>query len=189
MELHETVYLMERSIEGGRPEIDLEEQQITWDDWGDLESPFPRGLEVLESPSTLRFRVERDDALDWHWYRASYWGMISQRAKDLIWPFAHGRLRAFKTLINNSPFYILRLDNELGLDCLDTKNAAVEVYPDSGRIMYVKRYAFHKDRIEDPSVFFVPEKRDLLCTESVRQAVLDAGLKGFSFRDAEQPIG
>ena len=39
-----------------------------------------------------------------------------------------------------------------------------------------------KLELSDPMLFTIPEAPFLFCTQSVRQAVLDAGLKGFWFQ-------
>jgi hypothetical protein len=78
----------------------------------------------------------------------------------------------------------LALPHELGLDCLNRKNSEFDVYPhDPARIMYIHRYALHLDRIDDPLIFFVSEKGDLMATDSIRQMVQSACLRGFTFSD------
>lgn len=120
-----TVYEMSRSCEDNRPYIDLEKQDLEWDDWGDIDQPFPAGIDTIRSPSTLHFHVDAPDALEWDWYDPSYPGIISQRAKDLLWPHAEGCLRCFQTSLNGAPYYLLRVDEELATDCLDREKSKI----------------------------------------------------------------
>ena len=178
-----TIWKMSVSAEEDRPQVDLEIQGLTWDDWGDMDQPFPDGVDTIQSPSTLHFHVDAPDALEWDWYSVSYWGMWSQRARDLLWPHARKHLRCFQTTLNGQLYYILRVDEELGLNCLDYDRVELNRFPSSGRVARVLKYAFRPGVIQDPLIFHAKDSGDILCTESIHQIVLDAGLKGFRFQD------
>jgi hypothetical protein len=177
------IWKMSVSCEEDRPQIDLEKQNLTWDDWGDLKQEFPPDIDVIQSPQTLKFHIDAPDALEWDWYGVNFWGAWSQRAKDLLWPCAKKYLRCFQASLNGAPYYILRVDEELALDCLDYDHAELNRFPSSGRVARVLKYAFRPRIIHDPLIFHAKNSGDILCTESIHRMVLDAGLKGFSFAD------
>lgn len=174
------------SVQINRPQIDLEKQNLRWDDWGDMEQEFPEGIDTIQSPPTLRFHVDAPDALQWDWYgEGLFWGMWSQRAKDLLWPYAQGRLRCFQTTLNCAPYYILRVDKSLALDCLDVGQSEIEYFDAvQTRVNIIKSYAICPKILTDPSIFHVPQRSDILATDSIRRIVENAGLKGFAFYDA-----
>ncbi|HYO24274.1 MAG TPA: DUF1629 domain-containing protein [Lacipirellulaceae bacterium] len=162
--------------------IDFEKHRY-WDEWDELKRPFPRGVDTLPCEQ-LAFTVDLPDALTWHWYSIPGTGGVwSQRAKDLLWPYAGKHLRCFQTTLNGAPYYILRLDDELGLDCLDYKHSELNRFPSSGRVARILKYVFRSDVIHDPMVFHAKDGSDILCTESIHQMILDVGLKGFVFQD------
>jgi hypothetical protein len=114
--------------------------------------------------------------------------MWSQRAKDLLWPYANGCLRCFQTSLNGAPYYILRVAKELAIDCLDRDRSELKYFPKNPNdIMDIKRYAFYRERLHDPMIFHVPERPEILGTQSIKQIVEEAGLKGFRFEDVEHP--
>jgi hypothetical protein len=153
------------------------------EEWEELNQPFPDGVDML-SCQYLAFVVDDPRALEWHWYSIpGTGGMWSRRAKELLWPYARQYLRCFETSLNGTPYYILRLDEELALDCLDYHRTELNRFPSSGRVARVLRYAFRPNTICDPLTFHAKDSSDILCTESVRQMILNAGLKGFSFAD------
>jgi hypothetical protein len=174
------IWKMSVSCEIGRPQIG---ETGYWDEWDELKRPFPNGVDTLRCEKLLEFRSDASDALEWDYY-GRIGDVWSQRAKDLLWPYANKHLRCFQTTLNGAPYYILRTDAELGLDCLDFERSKVEYFQcDSNDVKYIHRHYFHLDRITAPLIFFVPEKPILMATDSIRQMVEAAKLKGFLFSD------
>ncbi len=131
---------------------------------------------VSDDPSTSQ----------WHSYNvAGTYGMLSKSAIDLIGPYMTQCFEFLEAWINELPFYLLRRIGSI--DCLDRTNSVVVNYPhDPGRIMKIKQFRFFKDGISDPMVFVIPEKKGgLLATDSIKQVVEEAKLKGFYFSDTE----
>lgn len=179
----EKIYYMAPSCEIERPQI---WETGYFNEWLELDQEFPAGLDCVTCTELKTFQVRDISALQWDWYgQVGMWGMWSQRAKDLLWPFTNGCLRCFRTSLNGAPYYILRVDSELATDCLDRERSDIQYFESSGRVMQVKKFVFHEGRISDPLIFHVPEIRDILCTRSVKSIVEDAGLKGFFFQDVE----
>lgn len=177
------VYEMWCSGEEGRPFIDLEKHHLTWDDWGNMEAIFPPGVDVIKSPDTLNFHVDKPEATEWDWYN---YDLISQRAKDILWPYAKGSLRCFETTLNGAPYYILRVDEDLAIDCLDREKSIIRRFPSSGRVMKIMQHVFHLEKIYDPLIFHISESPSVFCTQSIKQIVEDAGLRGILFRDTSR---
>lgn len=188
----ECVYRLKYSIESNRPRVDWEaydpsEGDDQWGKWKVFEQPFREGIDTLPAPK-INFTVVHPEALEWDWYDGpDTWGMWSQRAKDLLWPLANGCLRSFQAMLNGAPYYILRVYDELAIDCLDRERSQLKFFESSGRIMDIKKYAFHMEYLSDPMIFHALDCREILCTQSVRQAILDAGLKGFRIENTKQP--
>jgi hypothetical protein len=180
------------SDDESRPEIDLERDRLAgidhdWTEWIKFDNDFPIDSEVVPLHN-LEFEIDRAGAINWDCYSIGFWGMISQRAKDCLWPYARKHLRCFSTSLNGMPYYILHSDERLALDCLDREHSEIELFKCSGRVMQVRRFAFRPGLISDPLIFHVPESGGLLCTESIKALIESTGLKGFLFWDAEKRL-
>jgi hypothetical protein len=186
----ERIYYICPSSEQGRPQIDLESDSLAgiihdWTEWNYFHDDFPIDSEVVVLRN-LSFKVDREDALNWDWYSIGFWGMISQRAKDLLWPYAGKHLRCLQTTLNGEPYYILHLDKRLALDCLDLQKSKIEYFKcDPDDIKDIKKYTFQLEMLCDPLVFHVPQAREILGTQSIKRMVEETDLKGFHFEDVE----
>lgn len=192
MDQNVLVYRMWPCEDEGRPEIDLERDSLEgidhdWTEWNKFDNDFPIESEVVPLHN-LKFEIDRADAIDWDWYAIGFWGMISQRAKDCLWPYARKHLRCLSTSLNGMPYYILHSDERLALDCLDRERSELELFKCSGRVMRVRRFTFRPGLIADPLIFHVSESGCLLCTESIKTLIENTGLKGFQFLDAEMRV-
>ncbi len=163
--------------------FDCSEGDDQFGKWKVFEQPFPEGVDTLPAPN-INFTVDHPDALEWDYYDSySSEGMWSQRAKDLLWPYTNGCLRCFQATLNGAPYYILRLNKEAAIDCLDHEQSEFTFWDQSlgGDIMDITKYVFRMQVLSDPLIFKIPERKKIFCTQSIRQIVLDAGLKGFWF--------
>ena len=80
----------------------------------------------------------------------------------------------------------MRNDKELAIDCLDRERSNIEFFrrePD--KVKWIGSFAFHIDQLSDPMIFRVRESPAILATQSIKQIVEDAGLKGFMFEDTK----
>jgi len=92
----------------------------------------------------------------------------------------------FEARLNDVPFYLLSCKGTL--DCLDREHSILVPFPhDPSRIMDIKQFRFHKERLVDPLFFAIPESwNGLFATPSVERLIRQRGLRGFVFSDAEQ---
>ncbi len=58
--------------------------------------------------------------------------------------------------INGQAYYQFYTDR--CIDCLDREKSEIEFFPDSDKVMWVDRYAFATNRLQDCDVFTVPEQ-------------------------------
>lgn len=75
------------------------------------------------------------------------------------------------------------------VDCLDYSKSIVEYFPGNKNIERIPRYSFHHERLTDPLIFRIPEKKATytFTAESVKKAVENSSLYGFYFLDYEDP--
>ena len=128
-----------------------------WGKWNVFEQPFPEGVDTLPAPN-LHFTVDHAEALEWDWYDGpDAKGMWSQRAKDLLWPLTNGCLRSFQATLNGAPYYILRLNQEAAIDCLDHQQSEFTFWDQSlgGEIKDITKYVLHKERLSSSFALFV----------------------------------
>ncbi len=177
------VFLFGRSVERRRPRIDFEIPQngagFDWLRVGDVIED-ERPLEDYVAP---RLVVPRPDALDWHFYSdMCSGGMLSERAANLLRPYLDQYFMLLPASINDAPYFMLKSIDSL--DCLDRERSDLVYFNDNdpGRVMRVRKYVFHLNRIPDPLIFAIPEfPKRAFCTQTVRRIVTESGLKGFDF--------
>jgi hypothetical protein len=177
------------SCEEDRPQIGDADY---WNEWDELKASFPDRVDTLVCKQLVAFHADALDALDWDWYGGGVgtWGMWSQRAKELLWPYTQGSLRCFQTSLNGAPYYILRVDKDLAVDCLDVDRSDIQYFDDAKTEAWkVLEYAFRPNVIVDPLIFHAPQRSDILVTNSIRRIIEDSGLNGFAFYDAADLYG
>ena len=177
------VYEMQPAAGENHPSIDFE-QHGYWDEWAELERPFPPGVDTQHSVS-LAFSVDHPEATAWDWYYGANDGLFSSRACDALWPWLRACSNRFAVALNGETYYIIN-DNGKTVDCLDV-DASKFVMFKSGppTIKEAECLRFIRSKLQDPMIFRLPQYGAILATEAVRQRVADANLRGFEFIDCE----
>ncbi|MBI1338209.1 MAG: hypothetical protein GC164_14790 [Phycisphaera sp.] len=113
--------------------------------------------------------------------------LISQRARVCLESLGLPGVAFIPVKINGERWWCLDVDRYV--DALDRNRSTILYFDDSDDIMEVSKYVFIRDHLADPIIFRIFEKRipGVFVTESVKQAVLKAGLVGFWFIDYENP--
>lgn len=180
----EIVYLLVTSTEEERPYIDFEmsdERQSL--DWSILEDRAPK----VDNPTEM-LRLYQPESDLWDFYLAAPYGMVSERARKVLEPFATGHFEFVEGRLCDTPYYFLLRTTPL--NCFDRANAKVVPFasdPSGIRIMKVNRFAFFKERIQDPLLFWTEETgAQLLATQSIKTLVETTGLRGFRFLDTDR---
>jgi len=182
------VYEMRLSVREDQPEIDLEKHGY-WREWDELKQTFPAGTDMLDCQQ-LSFIVDHPEATERDWYSpGSEFGIMSQKACDVLWMYLRKCCNRFRTSLNDQPYYfIVRNGNEL--DCVNRQRSVLK-YSDvvPGHIIGATKLSFFRDRLDDPLIFIPPEYAGLLVTDSIRQTVEEAQLNGFEFIDCDNLRG
>lgn len=184
--LAQKVYEVGTSLEEDRPEIDLESPMIAAIDWLQVFDVI-RGERPITDYEPVEMLVDAPDATDYHWYMCGGPQLVSQPLQELIQP--HTTLFEFLAArLNGAPYFFIKPSESLkrkpgGLDCLDRDQSEVRYATDDpSEVSWVYRHAFRSGIVPDPCVFRIPESWSrMFATESIKQAVEEAGLKGVRF--------
>jgi hypothetical protein len=180
--MHTHIFRIKHSIEEDRPEIDLElpnnGEAIDWLAVGEV---LDGDREAEEWP-LVSVLVRGRDAIDWDCYGVGgTLGMYSQRAIEAMGA-AIDDFQLFAATMNDVRYYFLRCERKL--DCLDHDRSTLVPYETTTGIKDIKKYVFFQERIHDPLVFCIPERRSrLFATQSVIDCLRRAGCRGI---DIEQ---
>ena len=112
--------------------------------------------------------------------------IISEKAKDIFNTLHVPNLEFFKIKINDLPFFLFQVGNVV--DCLNREKSIYQTFshrPDE--IMRIEKYVFHKNKVNDPLIFKIPEEVFLLATDKVKEKIENSDLYGFRFIDCENP--
>ena len=186
MSVARQVFLLSPSLEDERPEIRFELKENQRADWLSIDEVL-RGERPLTDYREPEVVVLDAGAELWDFYLVpGTLGLLSARAVDVLAPFADKHFDVLPARISGSPYFFPR--TKAALDCLDHERSSLDWFDDERtRVMRIRRFRFHKDRIEDPLVFNIPEDEfSLFATQSVRAAIRRAGLNGFRVLDVEQ---
>lgn len=162
-----------------------------WDDWEEYKQPFPEGVDLLESKN-LKFNVNHPQANEWDYYFdpavSDTFGVFSQQANDLLWPYFNGCCKRLQIAINDRPYFVL-ISTGKEIECVDITNS-VGTLSDFGNFFTIsKKLRFFREKLSDPLIFVPREARMLAVTESIRRKVEEANLQGFEFIDCENLYG
>lgn len=177
------VYDLSYSIEKGRPEIDFDDAANSSIDWS-LVPEIDPDKESLKRYRPFEVTIHRTDALDWDYYsNAGTLGLLSERAMELLRPLASQYFMFLEAKINGAPYFTPF--RRTPLDCLDREHSILVPFEHApSRIKRIDKYCFRSELIEDPLIFCIPESRGaVLATQSVRQKIEEAGLRGFCFQE------
>jgi hypothetical protein len=179
------VFIVKPSIESERPEIEFGLEFNKRNDWLRVGQVLRGQRDEAEYPKVLILALH-PQATAWDFYfSGSVFGLMSERAVDLLEPFAANYFKFFQAWLNGASYFFLK--SKRTLDCLDRDESHLVPFPSNpSRIMEIKRYRFHKNRIDDPLLFSIPEIPELFATPTVEAIMREEGLRGFQFVNAEQ---
>lgn len=177
-----TIYRLTPSPEEDRPDIDTElpvnGENVNWLAVGEV---LDGDRDALDWPSVAIF-VNHRDATDWDCYAMDgTTGMYSKRAIDAMGP-ALNDFRLFPVTLNGMPYYFLRCEHKL--NCFDRERSVWTPIPGTtDRVFEIKKYVFFHERIKDPLVFCIPDRRNrLFATQSVVNWLRHAGCQGIDMQ-------
>src|SRR5262249_7441761 len=171
----ERVFLVDASSEKGRPVIDFSLPENGRNDWLLVGQVLRGEREEKDYPNVLIF-VHHPEAVNWDMYfGGGNFGLMSERAVDLLEPYASDYFKFFQARLNGESFFFLK--RKRVLDCLDPERSILVPFRcDPTGIKEIKRYRFHMDRIADPLVFTIPETPELFATQSIDSLIRGEGL-------------
>lgn len=152
-------------------------------EWNKFANMFDgRKLEASWEPFDVRIidekkRKKMGDAL----YLSPNVPVLNLKALDAINDLIQSYVEILPLYSENGVLYALNVINII--DCIDYENAEFERYPDTGKIMWCKKYAFNKEALEGQHIFKTidtPRSRALVSDE-FRDRVQNKKLKGFEF--------
>lgn len=149
-------------------------------DWEILNDMSLRGRSVEDYREIHLVTERRRDADSWHCFmNPGTLPLISEEAIHVIGPQPLRLFHLLPATVDGVPFAIPWPREPL--DCFDRANSEFEVFPSSGNIMLMNKIAFKTERIDDPLLFTIPEYRELYCTQSIKDTIVRAKLRGFRF--------
>ena len=68
-------------------------------------------------------------------------------------------------------------------DCLDREKSKLKLFSNSGRIMRIEKYAFHREMLSNAFIFKIPEEVHAhpYVTDGFKNLIEQNGIKGFKF--------
>lgn len=69
------------------------------------------------------------------------------------------------------------------MSCLDHERSEIKYYPNSQRIMRIKKYVFNKEKVKNEHIFKIIEqpRATIFVSDEFRNKVIESGLEGFKF--------
>ena len=179
------VFLVTPSTEEGRPCIDFTFRQNPENNWLLVDQVLRGERPAKDYPSVL-ILVDHPEAEAWDLYTVpGTFGLMSERAVDLLLPYASGYFQFFQAWLNRASFFFLK--RRLALDCLDRERSIFVPFGSGPHaIKLIKRFCFRKECIPDPLLFSIPDTPDLFATQTIERIIREEGLRGFRLVDAEQ---
>lgn len=180
------VFIIGSSLEEDRPQVSFEVPQnancVNWLRTAEV-LDGKRDVSEYEIPHLI---VDEPDATSWDFFRcAGTFGIMSTRAVSALRPLAAGSFEFLDASINEAPYFFLRQVSSA--DILDHEHTDGKRFPhDATRFMRITRYAFQKSKIQDPSIFAVPDAGyRIFGTDSVEGLIRSSNLRGFRLVDSE----
>lgn len=176
------IFRLGSSLEQDRPQIDFELPENAKLDW-DLINQVLDGRVSNENALPINIIVNSTEATKWDFFGIP--GIFSQRAHDLLLPFATNHFAFCKLALNGIPYFIPK--PTIPLDCLDKEKSVIIPYRhDRSRIKDVKVFHFKRDLIPEHVLFWIPELPSrILCTDAIRSLIHTRGFRGFRFDEIE----
>jgi hypothetical protein len=172
-------------VDSGRPQIDysLLPNDVNRYDWDSVRAAMEQGSSAI-SYQPLQFHVADPRATQWDAYACGgLIGIVSERTRFLWKRFSGADFEFLPVALNSVPYWIPYPIRRL--DCLDYEQSQISYFThDPTKIKRIKHYAFREEEICGERLFVLPERNSkLFCTSSVRDAMQQIGLLGFTFID------
>lgn len=109
--------------------------------------------------------------------------IINEKAYNVLYPYLKNHSQIFQLKNEDKIFYVINVTDII--DCLDYDKSEIKYFPSSGRIMGVKKYAFHNKKLKNAIIFKLPEfsKNVSYVTEEFKNVVEENYITGFKFKE------
>jgi hypothetical protein len=100
---------------------------------------------------------------------------------EIIEPLIGKHVQLLDIMYNDDVYYILKVTTII--DCLDYSRAEVLRSSKTGRVLYVKKYAFKEELIHSSVLFVIPEMESSnIVTQAFKDFIEEHNLKGLGFQ-------
>lgn len=108
--------------------------------------------------------------------------IINEKAYKILYPYLKKHSQIFRLENENEIFYVINVTDVI--DCLDYEKSELKLFPSSGRVMRVIRYAFRTEKLKNATIFKLPEFPNGISyvTERFKNVVEENNIKGFKFK-------
>jgi hypothetical protein len=107
--------------------------------------------------------------------------VCSPQVWEILKPLIGQHVQLLEITYNNDVFYILKVTTII--DCLDYSKAEVLRSSQTGRVLYVTKYAFKEELIQDNVLFVIPEMKSCkIATQAFKDYIEEHNLQGLGFQ-------
>jgi hypothetical protein len=107
--------------------------------------------------------------------------VCSPQTWEILKPLIGQHVQLLEITYNNDVFYILKVTTII--DCLDYSKAEVLRSSQTGRVLYVTKYAFKEELIQDNVLFVIPEMKSCkIATQAFKDYIEKHDLQGLGFQ-------
>jgi hypothetical protein len=100
---------------------------------------------------------------------------------EILEPLIGQHVQLLDIMYNDDVYYILKVTTII--DCLDYSRAEVLRSSKTGRVLYVKKYAFREELIYNSVLFVIPEiESSNIVTQAFKDFIEEHNLKGLGFQ-------
>lgn len=109
--------------------------------------------------------------------------ILNEYAFNILKPYLKGHAQIFRLKHRDGVLYVINVTDVI--DCLDYDKSEIKRFPSSGRVMKVIKYAFHRSRLKNTTIFKLPEFVKTTCyvTEEFKKVTEENNIKGFKFEE------
>ena len=110
-------------------------------------------------------------------------GIINEKAYKILYPYLKNHSQIFRLKNENKIFYVINVIDVI--DCLDYEKSELKLFPSSGRVMRVIKYAFRTEKLKNATIFKLPEFPNGISyvTEEFKKIVEENNITGFKFKE------
>jgi len=109
--------------------------------------------------------------------------ILNEKSYKILYPYLKNHSQIFRLKNENKIFYVINVIDVI--DCLDYEKSELKLFPSSGRVMRVIKYAFRTEKLKNASIFKLPEFPNSISyvTEEFKKIVEDNNITGFKFKE------